>query len=74
MDVKKSVFSRLSEICKPTCILGTNTSSFLVKELVDSVSNPERLVGLHYFFHPAKNNDTKGKNRDSYAYTQNEIT
>jgi enoyl-CoA hydratase/3-hydroxyacyl-CoA dehydrogenase len=55
MDVKKSVFSRLSEICKPTCILGTNTSSFLVKELVDSVSNPERLVGLHYFFHPAKN-------------------
>ncbi len=54
MDVKKSVFSRLSEICKPTCILGTNTSSFLVKELVDSVSNPERLVGLHYCFHPAK--------------------
>jgi len=55
MDVKRSVFSRLSENCKPTAILGTNTSSFLVKELVDSVSNPERLVGLHYFFHPAKN-------------------
>jgi len=55
MDVKKSVFERLSQNCKPTCILGTNTSSFLVKELVDSVTNPERLVGLHYFFHPAKN-------------------
>ncbi len=55
LDVKRSVFSRLSEHCKPTAILGTNTSSFLVKELVDSVSNPERLVGLHYFFHPAKN-------------------
>ncbi|MBC8369931.1 MAG: enoyl-CoA hydratase/isomerase family protein [Planctomycetes bacterium] len=55
MDVKRSVFSRLSENCKPTAILGTNTSSFLVKELVDSVTNPERLVGLHYFFHPAKN-------------------
>ncbi|MFT7517865.1 MAG: enoyl-CoA hydratase/3-hydroxyacyl-CoA dehydrogenase [Myxococcota bacterium] len=55
IEVKRSVFKRLSENCKPTAILGTNTSSFLVKELVDSVTNPERLVGLHYFFHPAKN-------------------
>lgn len=55
MDVKKSVFEKLSKSCKETAILATNTSSFLVKDLVESVSHPERLVGLHYFFHPAKN-------------------
>ena len=55
MDVKKSVFERLSKHCKETAILGTNTSSFYVKDLVDSVTHPERLIGLHYFFHPAKN-------------------
>lgn len=55
VGVKRSVFERLSEHCKPTAILATNTSSFYVKDLVDSVANPERLIGLHYFFHPAKN-------------------
>ncbi|MHC4838953.1 MAG: 3-hydroxyacyl-CoA dehydrogenase family protein, partial [Planctomycetota bacterium] len=55
VGVKRSVFERLSEHCKPTAILATNTSSFYVKDLVDSVVNPERLIGLHYFFHPAKN-------------------
>ncbi|MGB0951890.1 MAG: 3-hydroxyacyl-CoA dehydrogenase NAD-binding domain-containing protein [Planctomycetota bacterium] len=55
MNVKKQVFERLSKHCKETAILGTNTSSFYVKDLVDSVTHPERLIGLHYFFHPAKN-------------------
>jgi enoyl-CoA hydratase/3-hydroxyacyl-CoA dehydrogenase len=55
VGVKRKVFERLSEVCKPTAILGTNTSSFFVKDLVTATKNPERLVGLHYFFHPAKN-------------------
>ncbi|MHC4379504.1 MAG: 3-hydroxyacyl-CoA dehydrogenase NAD-binding domain-containing protein [Planctomycetota bacterium] len=54
-EVKRSVFKRLSENCKSTAILATNTSSFYVRDLVDAVSHPERLIGLHYFFHPAKN-------------------
>lgn len=55
LDVKRSVFERLSENCKPNAILGSNTSSFHVRDLASAVKNPERLVGLHYFFHPAKN-------------------
>ena len=55
LDVKRQVFARLSEVTKPTCILGTNTSSFLVKDIASAATNPERVVGLHYFFHPAKN-------------------
>ncbi|MDA0667352.1 MAG: 3-hydroxyacyl-CoA dehydrogenase NAD-binding domain-containing protein [Planctomycetota bacterium] len=55
VDVKRSVFERLSKNCKDTAILATNTSSFYVRDLVNAVTHPERLIGLHYFFHPAKN-------------------
>lgn len=55
VDVKRSVFERLSKNCKDTAILATNTSSFYVRDLVSAVTHPERLIGLHYFFHPAKN-------------------
>jgi hypothetical protein len=33
LDVKKDVFQRLAKVTKPTCILGTNTSSFFVKDV-----------------------------------------
>ena len=55
LEVKKKVFKRLDENCRKDCILSTNTSSFYVRDLAAVVSNPERVVGLHYFYHPAKN-------------------
>jgi enoyl-CoA hydratase/3-hydroxyacyl-CoA dehydrogenase len=54
-DVKRKVFDRLEEVCRPDAILGTNTSSFLVTELANHAKHPERVLGLHYFYHPAKN-------------------
>ena len=53
--VKKKVFARLEEHCSPSAILATNTSSFLITELAEGMEHPERFVGLHYFYHPAKN-------------------
>jgi enoyl-CoA hydratase/3-hydroxyacyl-CoA dehydrogenase len=53
--VKQEVFARLSAICRPDAILATNTSSFPVRDLASVVRRPERVVGLHYFYHPAKN-------------------
>lgn len=72
LGVKRKVFERLSEVTKPTCILGTNTSSFLVKDIASAATNPERVVGLHYFFHPAKNRlveviGHEGTDRAAYA-------
>lgn len=55
LEVKRKVFKRLGEVCKKDAILGTNTSSFLVKDVAEVTKNPKRVVGLHYFFHPAKN-------------------
>jgi enoyl-CoA hydratase / 3-hydroxyacyl-CoA dehydrogenase len=55
LEVKKQVFERLSENCGPETILATNTSSFYCCDLAMVVDRPERVVGLHYFYHPAKN-------------------
>jgi enoyl-CoA hydratase/3-hydroxyacyl-CoA dehydrogenase len=55
IDVKRGVFARLEEACRPDAILATNTSSFLVADLARSMKHPERMLGLHYFYHPAKN-------------------
>ena len=53
--VKSSVFARLDEVCDERTILATNTSSYSVTELAAATRHPERVLGLHYFFHPAKN-------------------
>jgi 3-hydroxybutyryl-CoA dehydrogenase len=52
MDLKKSVFTRLEEVCGPTAILATNTSSLSVTVLAAACRHPERVVGMH-FFNPA---------------------
>ena len=53
--VKQDVFRRLEAVCRPDAILATNTSSFLVSEIASALKRPGRALGLHYFFHPAKN-------------------
>ncbi len=55
LNVKKDVFKRLGQCTAPDAVLGTNTSSFYVRDLAAVTPNPERVVGLHYFYHPAKN-------------------
>lgn len=55
LEVKRKVFRRLGEVCKAEAILGTNTSSFFVKDVASVTARPERVVGLHFFYHPAKN-------------------
>jgi enoyl-CoA hydratase/3-hydroxyacyl-CoA dehydrogenase len=55
LDVKKKVFARLESVCRKDAILATNTSSFLVTDLAKGMANPSRMLGLHYFYHPAKN-------------------
>lgn len=54
-NVKCELFKTLDKIVSSDTILATNTSSFSVTEMAASVSHPERFVGLHYFYHAAKN-------------------
>jgi enoyl-CoA hydratase/3-hydroxyacyl-CoA dehydrogenase len=53
--VKTELFKKLDGICMAKTILATNTSSFYVREFAEITSRPDRVIGLHYFYHPAKN-------------------
>jgi 3-hydroxybutyryl-CoA dehydrogenase len=52
LDVKKDLFSRLSDVCSDSAILATNTSTLPVVELATVVDEPQRVCGIH-FFNPA---------------------
>ncbi len=54
-QVKADLFQKLDQICSEKTILATNTSSFFVHEFAARTSRPDRFIGLHYFYHPAKN-------------------
>ena len=54
-DIKTAVFSILDEVCDEKTILASNTSSLSVNELAKATGRPDRFVGLHFFYHPAKN-------------------
>ena len=54
-DIKTSVFNTLDGACGENTILASNTSSLSVNELAQATGRPDRFVGLHFFYHPAKN-------------------
>ncbi|OZF42046.1 3-hydroxybutyryl-CoA dehydrogenase [Rhodococcus sp. 14-2470-1a] len=48
-SVKIDFFRRLDEIVSKTAILATNTSSIPVIRIANATSQPERVVGIHFF-------------------------
>src|ERR1700722_9606036 len=52
VELKRELYARLSSIVGADCVLATNTSSLPVTGIAASASNPERVVGMH-FFNPA---------------------
>ena len=54
-DIKTAVFKTLDEACGTDTILASNTSSLSVNALAEATGRPDRFVGLHFFYHPAKN-------------------
>ncbi len=49
MELKKSIFRQLDEICKPGALLASNTSALDVNEIAAVTSRPESVIGLHFF-------------------------
>ena len=49
MDLKKSVFERIDGICKPGCVLASNTSYLNINEIAAVTSRPQDVIGLHFF-------------------------
>lgn len=48
MAIKTKVFSSLDSICKPSCILASNTSSLPITEIAASTQRPEKVIGMHF--------------------------
>jgi 3-hydroxyacyl-CoA dehydrogenase len=49
LGLKKTVFGRLDDSCKPGAILATNTSYQDVNEIACATGRPQDVVGLHFF-------------------------
>lgn len=49
MDVKKKVFTTLTNTVRPDAILASNTSYLNIDEIATVVDNPERMLGMHFF-------------------------
>ena len=48
MDIKSKVFKNLDAICKPSCILASNTSSLPITEIAAVTNRPDKVVGMHF--------------------------
>lgn len=49
MEIKKAIFNELNEICKPECILASNTSALSITEIGVASGRPDRMIGMHFF-------------------------
>ena len=55
LQVKGRLLRNLDGICGAETIFGTNTSSIRVRDIAAYTERPDRVIGMHYFYHPAKN-------------------
>ncbi len=52
LAIKTTLFENLDEICKPSAILATTTSSLPIISLARVTTRPQHVIGMH-FFNPA---------------------
>lgn len=48
MEIKGNVFRKLDAICKPSCILASNTSSLPITEIAAVTNRPDQVIGMHF--------------------------
>lgn len=48
-EIKFGIFKALDEICKPSAILASNTSSVPITEIGAATKRPEKVIGTHFF-------------------------
>jgi len=49
MDIKKAIFKELDAICKPSCILASNTSALSITEIAAATNRSDKVIGMHFF-------------------------
>lgn len=49
LDLKREIFATIDKIGRPHALLASNTSSLPIGEIAQSVRDPSRFVGMHFF-------------------------
>jgi 3-hydroxyacyl-CoA dehydrogenase len=49
MELKKKIFAEFDRVCKPGCILASNTSRLDIDEIANATKRPGDVVGCHFF-------------------------
>ncbi len=49
LEIKQKVFADLETKIRPGAVLATNTSSLKIEDIAQSLKDPARLIGLHFF-------------------------
>jgi 3-hydroxyacyl-CoA dehydrogenase len=52
MKIKQGIWKTLEDVCRPNTLFATNTSALPITEMASVLSDPSRMIGLH-FFNPA---------------------
>jgi len=52
MDLKKKVYAELDKVASEQVIFASNTSTLPITEIANTVSRPEKLIGIHFFNPP----------------------
>ncbi len=47
-DIKFKIFKELDEVCKPECILASNTSSISITKIGAQTKRPDKVIGMHF--------------------------
>jgi len=52
MDLKKKVYAELDKVANEQVIFASNTSTLPITEIADTISRPEKFIGIHFFNPP----------------------
>lgn len=47
-EIKKTLFEQLDQLCKPSCILASNTSSISITKIAACTQRPHQVIGMHF--------------------------
>ena len=47
-EIKIDIFKELDQICKPSSILASNTSSISITKIARATNRPEQVIGMHF--------------------------